>query len=166
MELRDYSDADAWLARAMESDPEVMKHLGGPTPPDKIENAHARRLRCTQEGSIWNFAIHPAPTTGAVGTIGIWESEWRGEKISEMGWMLLPAFHGRGYATEAGRLILERAREQKRWRVVHAFPAASNGPSNAICRKLGFTFIGEAEIGYNGPPQRSCDWKIELFPEQ
>ncbi|HVA66348.1 MAG TPA: GNAT family N-acetyltransferase [Elusimicrobiota bacterium] len=53
---------------------------------------------------------------GPAGVIGIWDAELKGEPISEMGWMILPAFRGRGVATKAGRMVLERARSEKRWR--------------------------------------------------
>lgn len=162
MRLRDYSDEDLWLTRALETDPEVMRDLGGPTPTEKVSQHHARRLKSTLAGTVWYFTIRPDESTGPVGTIGVWESDWKGAKINEMGWMILPAFQGRGLATQAGRLVLERARVERRWNTIHAFPYASNAASNAICRKLGFALVGEVEIAYNGPLHKAHDWKIDL----
>lgn len=162
MELRDYCDNDLWLAEALECDPEVMKDLGGPTKKADVQRHHKRRLNHVLNKEIWYYTIIPEPRNGAVGTIGIWESDWKGSKIHEMGWMILPAFQGRGLATAAGRMILERAKHDRRFKEIHAFPSIRNAASNAICRKLGFSLLGEVNLAYNGPPQACNDWKIDL----
>jgi RimJ/RimL family protein N-acetyltransferase len=49
-------------------------------------------------------------------------------------------------------------------RFMHAYPSVENAPSNAICRKLGFTLLGEHEFEY--PPgqfMRCNDWRLDLF---
>lgn len=162
MVLRPYSEHDIWLTEALECDAAVMKDLGGPTPKEKIPQIHARRLAGVEAKKFWYFVIEPNAGEKPVGTIGIWQSEWKAEKICEMGWMILPAFQGRGIATAAGRLILERARAEQKYSEIRAFPAATNGASNAICRKLGFTLHGEIQAGYNDPTKISNDWRIVL----
>ena len=48
-------------------------------------------------------------------------------------------------------------------RFVHAFPSVDNAPSNAICRKAGFTLLGERDFEYPpGHPLRSNDWRFDL----
>jgi RimJ/RimL family protein N-acetyltransferase len=64
--------------------------------------------------------------------------------------MVLPAFQGRGLAGEAVRSVLERTRSERRWDVIHAFPATTNGPSFAICRKAGFLKVEECDLDYAG----------------
>jgi RimJ/RimL family protein N-acetyltransferase len=47
---------------------------------------------------------------------------------------------------------------------MHAFPSVDNLPSNAICRKIGFTLQEEVEFEY--PPgnfMRCNDWRLDLF---
>jgi len=162
LQLRNYSSDDRWLTEALECDPEVMRDLGGTTPLEKIAEVHERRLRLVSNPDVWCLVIVLEPEHAPIGTIGVWPSECEGEKIFEMGWMILPQFQKRGFATEAGRLILARATESGKFPEIVAFPASSNGASNAICRKLGFKLIKEVEIGYNGPPQPSNYWKITL----
>jgi RimJ/RimL family protein N-acetyltransferase len=162
MELRNYSDEDLWLAEALESDPAMMQNLGGPTPKDRIHELHSKRLNSVRNGTIWYFTIVPDTKSGAAGTIGVWETDWQGAKINETGWMVLPAFQGRGLVSEAGKLLLARARAERKFEEIHAFPSVQNAASNAICRKLGFAFLGEVEISYNGPKHRSNHWKIAL----
>jgi hypothetical protein len=45
-----------------------------------------------------------------------------------------------------------------------AFPSIANAPSNAICRKLGFTLIEECEFEYpKGSFMRCNDWRLDLY---
>ena len=60
-------------------------------------------------------------------------------------------------------LALEAARASDGPRAVHAFPVPDNGPSNAICRKLGFTLLGEVEFEFpKGRFAPSNDWYYDL----
>jgi len=84
------------------------------------------------------------------GTVSLWDHEWQGESIDEIGWMVLPEHQGRGLASAGVAEALRRADEAARWRVLHAFPAATNTPSNALCRKHDFTWRGPIEYAYRG----------------
>ena len=84
------------------------------------------------------------------------------ERITEIGWMVLPPFQGRGLATEAVGAVLEKARSESRWDAVHAFPPVSNAPSNAICRKMGFSKIGEGEFTFRDRVLRCNRWRLAL----
>ena len=53
------------------------------------------------------------------------------------------------------------ARDDGRWGLVHAFPAITNGPSNGICRSLGFRFAGERDVTFAGRVLRSNHWVID-----
>jgi RimJ/RimL family protein N-acetyltransferase len=161
MRLEPFTEADGALIEAMECDPAVMSFLGGPTPREKIPGIVARRARSPERGD-WYFKIVTDAGEDA-GTIGLWETDWNGASTHETGWMLLPAFHGRGLATAAGRVLIARARAERRARIVHALPAVANAASNAICRKLGFTLSGVAEAGYNGALFPCNDWTLELW---
>jgi RimJ/RimL family protein N-acetyltransferase len=82
--------------------------------------------------------------------VALWSHETDGEWLSEIGWMVLPEFQGRGLGKLAVRTVLEMAREENRWGLVHAFPAVTNAPSNGICRSLGFRFVEEREVVFAG----------------
>ena len=79
--------------------------------------------------------------------------------MSEIGWMVLPEFQGRGIATTAVRMLLALAGEQERWGLVHAFPAVTNAASNAVCRSAGFRFA-EQDTTFAGRVFRTNHWVI------
>jgi RimJ/RimL family protein N-acetyltransferase len=48
---------------------------------------------------------------------------------------------------------------------MYAFPSVENVASNALCRKLGFTLLGDAEFEYpagSGISMRCNDWRLDL----
>lgn len=159
MELVPYTDGDMWLTEALETDPRVMAELGGPWPLEKIPEIHRRRLGYLAKGS-WYLKIVPEPGARPIGAVMVWDSEVNGEPVGEMGWMILPEHQGRGYASEAVRLVLERIRAEGRWGDVHAFPGVTNAPSNAICRKSGFELLGQTEVDYGSRTLRCNHWVL------
>ncbi|MDX6638505.1 MAG: hypothetical protein QOJ01_2016 [Solirubrobacterales bacterium] len=158
MELVPYRDSDLRLTAALEGDPVVMKELGGPLSPEEIRAAHGRRMVAAASG--WWLTIVPEPAGEPVGTIGAWPITWEGEETHETGWMVLSAFHGQGIATEALRLLLERARPE--FAELHAFPGRTNPASNALCRKFGFELLGECDGDYAGRPLHCNHWRVAL----
>jgi RimJ/RimL family protein N-acetyltransferase len=145
---------DEWLTVELETDPGVMAELGGPWTEDEARATHRRRIGTIGETANWWFTVRPVGDDGklgrAIGTIGVWDSEWDGEAMSEAGWMILPAHQGRGYASAALAALLEQAQGDGRWGDIHAFPGATNAASNALCRKLGFELVGSGDADYAG----------------
>jgi RimJ/RimL family protein N-acetyltransferase len=110
------------------------------------------------------FKIVDEVTEEAVGSVGYWERSWRGERVYEIGWSVLPAFQGRGIASIATAQAIAKAKSERKHRFLHAFPSVDNGPSNAICRKLGFTLVEESEFEFpKGHFMRCNDWRLDLF---
>ena len=138
----------------------VMAELGGPVPREEIPAIHRRRLDGVATYPWW-FVIVTDDGESA-GTIGIWETQHDGSVIHETGWMLLAAFHGRGLASAALGLLLERARAEPRFEQLHAFPGVSNPASNALCRKFGFELLGEEDGSYRDAALRVNHWVLTL----
>ena len=122
------------------------KHLGGAQSREQIVDQHERYLDTAASGTGRMFKIVLSPATDAIGNIGYWDKTWREEIVYETGWMILPEYQGRGYASTALALLVERLRREHVHRFLHAFPAVTNGPSNALCRRAGFTNRGECEF--------------------
>jgi RimJ/RimL family protein N-acetyltransferase len=155
--LENWAKGDLWLVTALNGDPSMMRHLGGPESPSKLAERQAKYER---EGSgMFKILLDGA----AVGSVGYWE---RGPEAWEVGWAVLPAFQGRGLATAGTALAIDLARAERRHRFMHAYPSVENPPSNAICRKLGFELLGAEDFEYppgSGNVLRCNDWRLELF---
>jgi RimJ/RimL family protein N-acetyltransferase len=155
VDLLAYTEADFALTEALETDPEVMHELGGPIPVEELPRIH--RMRVTDP---WWFKIVEGPGGMPVGTIGVWEKERGGTTFHETGWMVLPAFQGRGIASAALRVLIERVRAEPAFESMHAFPPVTNAPSNALCRKFGFSLLEQAEFAYAGRTLRCNHWAL------
>jgi RimJ/RimL family protein N-acetyltransferase len=159
VELVDYTDADLALSIELEADPQVMTELGGPRPVESIERVHPRRVMPTADGGMY-LKVMPDGSDEAAGTIGVWWSEWNGEELWELGWMLRPRYHGRGMGSEALGMLIDRIRPEPRFDVVHAFPGVTNAPSNGLCRKFGFELLGSGEVEFAGRPLTVNHWAL------
>jgi RimJ/RimL family protein N-acetyltransferase len=161
--LEPWSEGDLALLKKLLGDPEMTKHLGGPESDEQLTQRHVRSLRLASEGSARVFKIVLQVTGEAVGSVVYWERTWHGEPVYEIGWEVLVAFQGRGIASAATKEAIARARSDGKYRFLHAFPSIDNLPSNAICRKLGFTLIEECNFEYpKGSFMRCNDWRLDL----
>lgn len=156
---------DLPLYERLATDPVTMAELGGPLPREGLSDKLRGIVEDVEAGRVWYCAIVPdgQPAVEA-GMVCIWNQDWEGEPINEIGWMVLPSFQGRGLATEAVRALLDRARAEGRWGVIHASPGITNGASNTICRKTGFSLVGERDIEYAGRTLRCNHWRLDLRP--
>jgi RimJ/RimL family protein N-acetyltransferase len=159
VELLPYDDGDYGLSEALETDPIMMRELGGPIDRSRLPEIHRRRIN-----ERLYFKIVPDPPGPAAGTIGVWEKELDGETVYETGWMVLPEFQGRGIATAALRLLIDRVRQEAGVESVHAFPSVTNVPSNALCRKFGFNLLGQRDFVYADRTLRCNHWMLLTAP--
>jgi RimJ/RimL family protein N-acetyltransferase len=161
--LRDVRLTDVEAYTRMRCDPVMMAELGGAQSVEAMADKVRRDVASARSGAAWISMIvaNPEQPTTVAGTVSLWSHDDDDVELSEIGWMVLPEFQGRGIAKLAVRKLLERARDEPRWGIVHAYPAVTNQPSNGICRSLGFTLNGEREIDYNGKVLHSNDWTID-----
>jgi len=80
-----------------------------------------------------------------VGYTGVDYLDLEGKTWLEWGYRLVPESRGRGYATEASRALLSRARQTYAGDLL-AIIAPENLASQNVCRKLGFTFWKQAPV--------------------
>ena len=160
--LEPWGPGDLPLLQKLLGDPAMTEHIGGPESSQQIAERHERYLRSDpSKGRL--FKIVTESDGEAVGWVGYWERRWRDEDVFEIGWSVLPAYQGRGIASKGTAQALARARSDGTRRFVHAFPSVENLPSNAICRKVGFTFVETCEFEYPPGHFMACnDWKFDL----
>lgn len=94
---------------------------------------------------------HQAGTVRLIGGMGL--SEWKDEP-NELGYWFTPDAWGRGFATEAGRAVLQAARARGIRRVT-AGHFIDNPASGKVLRKLGFRPTGQLVTMYSRG--RGCD---------
>ena len=165
--IEPWSADDLALLEKLMGDPAMMEHLGGPERHEKIVERQARYEQPEVSGEGQMYKIVVAAVGEAVGSVGYWEREWRGEVVYETGWSVLPAFQGRGIAGAATALVIERVRAARNHRFLHAFPGVDNPPSNAVCRKLRFRLLGACEFEYPPGHLMQCnDWRLDLVAEE
>jgi RimJ/RimL family protein N-acetyltransferase len=157
LQLRPWAPGDHDLLHALNSDPVQMAQVGGAETAEKIADRNAKYARDPHQQAI---LVDGEPA----GWVGIWERDWDGARVWEIGWSVLRAFQGRGVAKRATLAAIERARAiEDGPRAIHAFPNVDNAPSNGVCRATGFTLLGETQFEY--PPghfDQVNDWRIEL----
>lgn len=160
--LRQWTDGDLDLLRRANT-AAMTEHLGGPETDEQILSRHERYLASNDPRAGLMYSIVLPPGHEPAGAIGYWERVWRGESVYEMGWNVFPEFQGRGIAALAATKTVAEARAQRRHRYIHAHPATDNPASNAVCRKVGFSLLGECAVEY--PPgqfMRCHDWRLDL----
>ena len=155
-------------ARRPVAAPAAARRAGDDAPPRRpgVSGRHPRPSRALPRWPTpTRTACSPSRSARhaeAVGWVGYWESEWRGEAVWECGWSVLPEAQGRGIATAAAALMIDDVRRRGAHRHLHAFPSVDNAASNALCRTLGFELLGEVEVEYpKGRLMRSNDWRLD-----
>ena len=162
--LEPWGERDLPLVEQLLGDPKMTEHLGGPESPKQLAERQARYERLADSGQGQMFKIVEAATGESVGSVGYWERTWRDEPIYEIGWMVLPRFQGQGIATMATAQAIAVVRSDGKRRFLHAFPSVDHPASNAICRKLGFTLLGECRFEYPpGSYMQVNDWRLDLL---
>jgi RimJ/RimL family protein N-acetyltransferase len=157
--IEPWGTGDLPLLEQVLGDPQMMGHLGGPEDPGRI----ARRQADYEREDSRQFRIVDGTTGAAVGWVGYWERTWREDQVFEIGWSVLPGSQGHGFGSQAAGQAIALAEAEHRHRSLHAFPSVDNAPSNAICRKLGFTLLEACRFEY--PPghfMQVNDWVVDL----
>ncbi|HZL65321.1 MAG TPA: GNAT family N-acetyltransferase [Thermoleophilia bacterium] len=162
--LEPWGDGDLPLLTRLLGDQAMTEHIGGPESPEKLAERQARYAKPGGPGEGRMFKIVDAASGDGIGSVGYWEREWRGGQAYETGWSVLPEFQGQGIAREATARVIGLAAAERKHRFLHAFPSVDNAPSNAICRRLGFTLLGPVDVEYPpGREMRSNDWRLDLW---
>ncbi|MEG3088621.1 GNAT family N-acetyltransferase [Sphingomonas sp. PB4P5] len=134
-------DAPA-LAAAIGHEQVVAKLARAPWP-YALEDAESF-LAIPRAATVPNFLIFesPAHAPRLIGGIAI-DLATAGE--AEFGYWLTPDAWGRGYATEAGRQVIDMARHALDLRRLHAGHFIDNPASGRVLTKLGFRATGRIE---------------------
>ncbi|MEU6238870.1 GNAT family N-acetyltransferase [Kitasatospora sp. NPDC047058] len=148
--VRHWTQDDHDRAFAIYSRWEVARWLGS-TPRALAEPAEARamverwRLRSTDPRfGVW--AVERQDSGTVVGSVLLVPLPG-GDGEVEIGWHLHPDSWGHGFATEAARGVLAKGFADG-LAEIRAVVRPGNGPSAAVCRRLGMTLLGPTSRWY------------------
>jgi RimJ/RimL family protein N-acetyltransferase len=132
--LRTIEEEDLEFLRDAINDPEVREGLIMARPINAEQEREYFEERVSSEDGV-NLAI--CVDEEIVGTVGLSDVDQRAGNC-EIGVWVAPEFHGRGYGTEASRLLTQYAFDELRMHRVLARVLATNEASARIWEKLGF----------------------------
>lgn len=153
--LRPHRLEDFEAMRTMWADEEVYRHIGGVA--STREQSWTRLLRYAGHWHHLGFgflAIEEKESGRFVGEAGFQEAQREitpsMEGTLEAGWVLSPSVHGKGYATEALKVLLDWADQRFPDMPMTCIIAPDNAPSLKLAEKLGFGQV--ALTTYSGKP--------------
>ena len=148
LEVRPPREADRARFVQLFCDPDFMVFTAG-VHTSTTANAHFDAMLETAQ--MVAFAKQPVierSTDTIVGYSGVAWFDFERQRRLEFGYRLVPEARGRGYATEAGRALMETAAGSFRGELLAMIDPTNIASSNVI-HKLGFTFWKHAEVnGY------------------
>ena len=138
--MRPFVAGDFDALHAMRSDAEVARYLyEEPFSPEQTRDLLTRKsamISWAAEGDWLGAAVVERESGLVVGDVGLrWLSER--DRTAEIGFIFDPRHQGKGFATEAARVLLEWAFGSARMHRVIGRTEARNTASNRVLEKLG-----------------------------
>ncbi|MBQ9264218.1 MAG: GNAT family N-acetyltransferase [Clostridia bacterium] len=144
--LRPFEEKDYGTILSISSDPESVKYLyfwglNGMTPEQDAHRFLNHTLKEWQKTPVTmrEYCVVLKATGEPIGDASV---EVHDATTAEIGWILLPAYRGQGYATEAGRAMMDFGFTQYHAQRVIAHCDARNAPSYHVMERLGMTLDG------------------------
>jgi RimJ/RimL family protein N-acetyltransferase len=151
--LRGHRRSDFDIYAELWADPDVTRHISGK--PSTRDESWARL--CRQAGlwpllgfGYWVVETHDGRFVGDVGFADFQREMGEDFTSPEMGWVLAPWAHGRGWASEAVAAALAWGDVNLPEKRTVCMIAPENGPSIRVAEKAGFTPLREAD--FKGSP--------------
>lgn len=139
-------EASDWLAfRPIATDVEVMRYVTGGVPwaDERIQAFVKRQVELFSERGFCRWKLLLKPTQEMIGFCGV--GFWGDALEAEIGWWLARAYWGRGFATEAAKVVLRDVLERVRLPRIISVARPANTASTRIMKKLGLTLECEFE---------------------
>lgn len=138
---------------ALWSDPRVTQFIGGV--PFTEEDVWSRLQRYVGHWALFGFGMwvvcdRDGAYVGEVGFLDARRAITPPLEVPEVGWVLRPDMHGKGYASEAVRAALAWAESTMSARVFSCIIDPDNAPSLRVAEKCGFREV--ARTTYKGTP--------------
>jgi len=116
------------------NDPDVRGGLGAVDPMTSDDEESWYEEVVVESDSVQLLVCVDGDPVGVIGFVDCNE-KWG---TAELGYWLAPEYHGNGYATAAGRLLVDYGFAERRLHKVYANAFAHNEASQRVLEKLGF----------------------------
>ena len=147
--LRLLTQADWPLFLELHRHEEVLQYVADPLSDEQIRQRFEERLQPWQAGDLhWFCLVVVAKQSGiAVGVCGFHGLDLLPEPAAEVGYLFLPEFFGKGYATLALSATLDYGATLgiKQWQ---AIVTEGNTASGRVLEKCGFSLFERQHNGY------------------
>jgi RimJ/RimL family protein N-acetyltransferase len=156
--LRHISAAAGEALRAGRIPPDVRVAADYPTEFSAGVGRHAG-----SSGALGPFFLHRSEDDVVVGEIG---GGVVAPGIVEIGYAVVESCWSRGYATEAVRGLVDRARLVPNVERIVAHTPLDRPASGRVLEKVGFVMVGEEEDDHEGTPIRVKRWELVLATDR
>jgi RimJ/RimL family protein N-acetyltransferase len=153
--LRDFALADIDYFMAFFSDAQASEHVGGPSGTEDTWRRMLAGVGLWPLTGLGMWAVERREDGATIGHVGFFDflrdSEPSIAGAPEMGWILAPVAHGKGYAKEACDAALAWFERNFGRHAMWALISPGNDPSMKLAEKLGF--VRQADGMYRDRPQ-------------
>jgi RimJ/RimL family protein N-acetyltransferase len=149
LHLRAWREGDLPAVAAFYADEAAAKYVGGRKDPDEAWRFLALMIGHWELKGHGYYAVEERETGAFVGAVGLWESA--GWPELELGYWVVPAQQGKGYAFEAAARCRDHARDTLEMPSLVSYVAPDNEPSIRLAEKLGALYEETIELLTHGP---------------
>lgn len=142
LRMRQLTEDDAGFVHELVNEPEFLQHIGD----KRVRSLDDARefIRCgpwtnQPKRGHGQFVVEDKATGSPVGICGLLYRDRL--DVTDVGFAILSAHRGRGYATEAAAAVLEYGRENLGLQGIVALTSERNTASIRVLEKLGMSFV-------------------------
>lgn len=167
--LRPYQPADIPAVYAACQDPEIQRWTSVPSPYTELD---AQRYVLELSPLGWaggtetNFGVFTTAgeLAGSLSLMNISAADSRDGRIAEIGFWAAPQLRGRGYLTDASRLVCTWGFQHLGLARIEWYAAVGNVASRRVAEKVSFRYEGtlRSRLGHRGDRQDA--WLAGLLP--
>ncbi len=172
--LRPFTMGDLDDVIALYSDPDVMRYITAIETPEEIRASLERMISRFEERGWGMFAVIERREKRFIGCCGLQPLD--ATQMIELSFTLAKSAWGKGYATEASKLLLRKAFTDWGLETVVAIVQPENTSSTHIMEKLGMQYVRNGEFYHKNcalyalekqpqPPTRPFREKLDFFRE-
>jgi ribosomal-protein-alanine N-acetyltransferase len=148
---------------------DASRFVGGPLPPHRAWRTIAGIIGHWALRGYGLWALEHKASGAYVGRVGLWFPDGWDER--EVGWTLMPAAWGKGFATEAAEASRAYAYDILGWNTAISQIDPANDASKAVARRLGATFektyedpeYGTVEVWRHPAPDTLVNGGMEAY---